>query len=230
MEPTHSRKEIAEFCDRFEAAVQRELELARQEQHWLYELGLAHNEEVSLSSQLRNGRESLHAASPGMDELLGVVTTRRQSLDHQQTMVGILAATLDRTRTNKKQAASEVADHYRSLMKHAHATLKERYGKIPSRFSLWRDTDEAELSWCIVTLNQLLSQVQNRIPGSLAALRHLLSGEPFRLRVMRGFFVRVDQAMKEICPTDEGVAYQVPQDLPKRDAFEAILTGRAELC
>ena len=44
MESTMS--EFAEACEKFEGAAQRELELARQEQDWLYKLGQAHNTEV----------------------------------------------------------------------------------------------------------------------------------------------------------------------------------------
>ena len=160
------------------------------------------------------------------DELLRVFTARKQALDDQQAMIGTLIAALDRARADKKQAAEQVAEHYRSLVTQAHAMLKERYGKTPSRFALWGNANEAEMAWRVVTLNQLLCFVQTCVPGSLATLRHLLSGDSFRIRVMRGFFVRVDGAMKEIRPT---AAYHVPKDIPVRDAFEAVLTGRAEL-
>ena len=225
MESTKS--EFEEACDKFETAVQRELELPRQEQSLLHKLGLAHNAEVRLSSQLRNGSESLNVASlDTTDELLRVFTARKQSLNNQQAMIGMLTAALDRTRTDRKQAAEQVAEHYGSLVTQAHAMLKQRYGKTLSRFALWGNANEAEMAWRVVTLNQLLYPVQTRVPGSLATLRHLLSGDSFRIRVVRGFYVRVDGAMKEIRPT---AAYHVPKDIPMRDAFEAVLTGRAGL-
>ena len=224
MESTMS--EFAEACEKFEEAAQRGLELVRQEQDRLEKLGLTHKKEVSLLSQLRNGSESLNVASADTDELLRNYTARRQALDLQQAMIGTLIAALDRTRTDKKQAAEQVAEHYRSLVTQARAILKERYGKTPSRFSLWGNANEAEMAWRVITLNQLLYLVQTRVPGSLATLRHLLSGDSFRIRVVRGFFVRVDDAMKEIRPT---AAYHVPKDIPARDAFEAVLTGRADL-
>jgi hypothetical protein len=229
MAPTNSRNEIAEIGDGFEAAVQRERGLARQIQSLLHNLGLAHNAEVRLSSQLRNGSESLNVASADTDELLNAYTARKQALDHQQAMIGTLTSALDRARADKKQAAEQVAEHYGSLVKQAHATFKARFGKTPSRFAFWKDANEAEMAWRVVVVNQLLYQVQTRVPGSLAAVRLLLSGEPFRLRVMRGFFLEHDGEMKAIRPTPDGVTYQVPQNIFPRDAFEAVLTGRAEL-
>ncbi|NOS82771.1 MAG: hypothetical protein HOP32_14435 [Nitrospira sp.] len=223
MESTKS--EFEEACDKFEGAAERELELARQEQAGLYKLGQAHNAEVRLSSQLRGGA-SLNMASPDMEELLRLFNGQKQALNDQQAMVAMRAAALDRTRTDKKEAAEQVAEHYRSLVMQAHAMLKQRYGKTPSRFALWGNVNEAEMAWRVVTLNQLLCHVQNRVPGSITALRHLLSGDTFRIRVMRGSFVRMDNAMKEIRPTTE---YHIPKDMPARDAFEAVLTGRAEL-
>lgn len=226
MEPTHSRNEIAEICDRFEAARQRELELAQQEQDLIHRLAQARLSEVQSANQLRNGDES---PSQDPDELLRTYSNRRRDLVDQQAKVAMLTATLDRTRNSKKQAACEVAEHYRLLAKQAHDALKERYGRSPARFSLWSPANEAEMAWRTVMLNQLLYLVQTRVPDSLAALRLLLTGEPFRLRVVRGFFVRVDSAMKQIGPTIEGAAVHVPKDIPARDAFETMLVGRVEL-
>lgn len=226
MESTMS--EFAEACEKFEGAAQRGLELVRQEQDWLYKLGQAHNKEVSLLSQLRNGSESLSKSpiSDTTDELLGVFTARKQALDHQQAMIGTLIAALDRAREDKRQATAQATEHYSSLVTQAHAMLKERFGKTPSRFALWGNANEAEMAWRVVILNQLLCHVQTRVPGWLVALRLLLNGDTFSIRVVRGFFVRVDGAMKEIRPT---AACHVPQDIPARDAFEAVLTGRAGL-
>ena len=111
MESTKTYDEFIEACDRFELADEREMELAQQEQHWLHALGSAHADEVRMASQLHAGNslDSPNMASSNRDELLRACNGRTQAFNDQQVMVGMLAATLERTRADKKRVAEQAA-------------------------------------------------------------------------------------------------------------------------
>jgi len=228
---TKSLEEFAAALDAFLAAVRAEKDLVHQEERHLTEFGRLRSRHTALQHSLRaiGGQCGMDALLDNPQAIVEAVSARQQELETSRLQCEVFARALDDLRTRRARAAEQVALTITTLRKQARELLEARYGK-QRLFSRWSDELAGAYEWRKCMLGQLLALVSSDPERGCALLTCFFAEKPsFTLSVQRGFWISENSGLREIRPTTGGEVYAVPKDLPLRDGFECVLTGRAQL-
>ncbi|MDF0674233.1 MAG: hypothetical protein P0120_07800 [Nitrospira sp.] len=230
MKTTNSVDEFAEACEAFRSAVKIEKDLCLLEQQCIADFGLSKSQHVALQQTMRaEGGYAVEALLADPQACVKMITARQQELEAQRIQCESIARALEKTRERRKSAAVDTSMALSILRKQAMKLLEARHGK-QRLFGLWNDELERTYAWRRSTLGQLLALAICDADRGCALLKCFFrEKEGFGLHVRRGFFVVGEGGLREIRSTEQGDVRQVPSDLSYCEAFESVLTGRAEI-
>lgn len=228
---TTSIEAITEHCDAVRSAVTAEKGLVRHEERLIAELGRSRSHNIALQQSLRagGGHLAVDALLDHPQDVVETVGVRQKELETSRLQCDVLARGLDDVRQRRARAAEAVSLAMNTLRKQALELVEARYGK-KRLFMWWSDEKAATYEWRRSILGQLLFFTLSDPERGCALLEFFFAETGgFALTVRRGFWVAGDAGLREIRPTADGAVYAVPKDLSLRDAFESVLTGRADL-
>jgi hypothetical protein len=223
--------DVTAAMDSFRSAVAEEKAIAQQCERLVGEFGKVRSQHAALHFSLTSLRGQ-HASDALLENFHAIVETlaaRQKDLESLRFRCEVYANALHDVDARRSRAAEQVSLAMNTLRKHALELLEMRYGKKRS-FSWWNDAKAETYEWRRSILWQLLAFASNNPEHGCALLKSFFAESAgFALTVRRGFWITGEAGLREIRPTADGEVYAVPKDLGLREAFEAALTGRADL-